>query len=110
MQKSLSDKQVRLSVRAHEHLSEIFLVNSRFEKIAAAVGHLETSVYPGLYKARFRIGQTQIDQLIEVHPGAEALEIEGIPVDFSSPVPFVGIGTGQEKQEVYRNAAETISP
>lgn len=109
MQKSLSDKQVRLSVRAHERLSEIFLVNSRFEKIAAAVGHLETSVHPGLYKARFRIGQTQIDQLIEVYPGAELLEIDGRPVDFSSPVPFVGIGTGQEVQEVYRNAAETIS-
>uniref|UniRef100_UPI0040577F4F hypothetical protein n=1 Tax=Candidatus Electrothrix sp. TaxID=2170559 RepID=UPI0040577F4F len=109
MQKSLSDKQVRLSVRSHERLSEIFLVNSRFEKIAAAVGYLETSVHPGLYKARFRIGQTQVDQLIEVHPGAEVLEIDGIPVDFSSPVPLVGINTGQEKQELYRNAAETIS-
>ncbi|MCI5150473.1 MAG: hypothetical protein D3916_13990, partial [Candidatus Electrothrix sp. MAN1_4] len=74
----MSERPVRLSIRAHERLSEIFLVNSRFEKIAAAVGHLETSVYPGLYKARFRIGQTQIDQLIEVLHGAGMLEIEGI--------------------------------
>ena len=106
MQELSSEKQVRLTVRAHDRLSEIFLVNSLFQKIAADVGQLEASVMPGIYKARFRIGQKQIDQLIEVHPGAGSLEVKGVPVGFSSPVPFVGLGTGQE---VHRNAAEEFS-
>ncbi|WP_339136282.1 MAG: hypothetical protein WGN25_00110 [Candidatus Electrothrix sp. GW3-4] len=106
MQELLSEKQVRLIVRAHDRLSEIFLVNSQFQRIAAAVGKLEAVVFPGLYKARFRIGQKQVDQLIEVRPGEGALEIDGAPVDFSSPVPFAGIG---RERKVHRKAAEEFS-
>ncbi|RWX51340.1 hypothetical protein VU01_11551 [Candidatus Electrothrix marina] len=106
MQELSSEKQVRLTVRAHDRLSEIFLVNSLFQKIAADVGQLEASVTPGIYKARFRIGQKQVDQLIEVSPGAGSLEINGTPVDFSSPVPLVGIGTDQE---IHQKAAHKLS-
>lgn len=106
MRKSSSEQEVRLTVRAYNSLSEIFLVNSRFEKIAAAVGQLETWIPPGLYKARFRIGQTQVDQLIEVHPGAEELEINGLPVNFNSPIPFPGTDTNRD---VHRQAAEKFS-
>ena len=106
MQELPSEQQIRLTVRAYDRLSEIFLVNSRFQLIAAAVGQLEALVQPGIYKARFRIGQKQVDQLIEVSPGAGPLEINGMPVDFSSPVPLAGIGTDREVQ---RNAAEEFS-
>ncbi len=106
MQELSSEKQIRLTVRAHDHLSEIFLVNSLFQKIAADVGQLKAWVTPGIYKARFRIGQKQVDQLIEVSPGAGALEIAGTPVDFSSPVPLTGIGADRE---VDRKAAEEFS-
>ncbi|MCI5126562.1 MAG: hypothetical protein D3925_19315, partial [Candidatus Electrothrix sp. AR5] len=57
-------------------------------------------------KARFRIGQKQVDQLLEVRPGAGPLEVDGTPVDFSSPVPLAGMGT---EQDVHRNAAEEFS-
>ncbi|MCI5141384.1 MAG: hypothetical protein D3909_06600 [Candidatus Electrothrix sp. ATG1] len=60
----------------------------------------------GLYKARFRVGQKQLDQLIEVHPEAGSLEIDGTPVDFSSPVPLAGNGTDQK---VHQKAAEKFS-
>jgi len=106
MQELSSEKQIRLTVRAHDRLSEIFLVNSLFQKIAADVGQLEASVTPGIYKARFRIGQKQVDQLIEVSPGAGPLEIAGTPVEFSSPVPLAGIGTDRD---VHRKAAEEFS-
>ena len=106
MQELPSERQIRLTVRAHDSLSEIFLVNSRFQLIAADVGKLEALVAPGIYKARFRIGQKQVDQLIEVYPGAGPLEINGTPVDFSSPVPLAGIDTDWE---VHRNAAEEFS-
>ena len=101
-----SEKKIRLTVRAHDHLSEIFLVNSLFQLIATDVGQLEALVAPGIYKARFRIGQKQVDQLIEVHPGAGPLEVDGPPVDFSSPVPLAGMGTDRE---VHRTAAEEFS-
>ncbi|CAK8721579.1 Carboxypeptidase regulatory-like domain-containing protein [Candidatus Electrothrix laxa] len=106
MQELPSEKQIRLTVRAHDRLSEIFLVNSRFQLIAADVGQLEALVLPGIYKARFRIGQKQVDQLIEVSPEAGPLEVDGIPVDFNSPVPFAGIDTGLD---VHRDAAEKFS-
>jgi hypothetical protein len=106
MQELPSEKQIRLTVRAHDHLSEIFLVNSLFQLIANDVGQLEALVAPGIYKARFRIGQKQVDQLIEVSPEAGPQEVDGIPVDFNSPVPFAGMGT---EQEVHRNAAEEFS-
>ncbi|MDU9050129.1 MAG: hypothetical protein Q3M30_14880 [Candidatus Electrothrix sp. Rat3] len=106
MQELSSEKQIRLTVRAHDPLSEIFLVNSLFQLIATDVGQLEALVAPGIYKARFRIGQKQVDQLIEVHPGAGPLEVDGMPVDFNSPVPFAGMET---EQEIHRNAAEKFS-
>ena len=108
MQELPSEQQIRLTVRAHDRLSEIFLVNSQFQRIAADVGQLEALVPPGIYKARFRIGQKQVDQLIEVRPdaGPGLLEVDGTPVDFSSPVPLAGIGTDRD---VHRNAAEEFS-
>jgi hypothetical protein len=106
MQESLFERSVRLKVRAHDHLTEIFLVNSRFQRIAAGIGSLEAVVSPGIYKARFRIGQKQVDQLIEVVPGAETLEVNGDPLAFSSPVPLVGVS---REQEVQRRAAEEFS-
>ncbi|WPD22923.1 MAG: hypothetical protein SD837_22415 [Candidatus Electrothrix scaldis] len=106
MQESSSEKRVRLTVRAHDSLSEVFLVNSQFQLREIGVGQLETPVLPGLYKARFRIGQQQVDQLIEVQPGSDAVEIQGLPVDFSSPVPFSGIST---ERRAHRKAAEELS-
>ncbi|MCI5160228.1 MAG: hypothetical protein D3906_17765, partial [Candidatus Electrothrix sp. AUS1_2] len=106
MQELSSEQRIRLTVRAHDSLSEIFLVNSQFQLQETGIGRLETVVQPGIYKARFRIGQQQVDQLVEVQPGAGALEIEGIPVDFSSPIPFPGIST---EREAHRKAAEELS-
>lgn len=112
MQKLQSEQRVRLVVRAYDRCSEVFLVNSDFQRIAAGIGELEAVVSPGIYKARFRIGQKQVDQLVEVareSPERATLEICGDPVDFSSPVPLAGIGAGQDIQEVHRKAAEKFS-
>ncbi len=112
MQKLQSEQRVRLVLRAYDRCSEVFLVNSDFQRIAAGIGELEAVVSPGIYKARFRIGQKQVDQLVEVareSPERATLEICGDPVDFSSPVPLAGIGAGQDIQEVHRKAAEKFS-
>jgi hypothetical protein len=106
MQELLSEKQIRLRIRAYDRLSEIFLVNSHFQRIAAGIGELEAVVRPGIYKARFRVGQKQVDQLIEVVPGAGEMEVKGNPLDFNSPVPLAG---GDTEQDVQRKAAEELS-
>lgn len=106
MQELPSDKRVKLTVRAHDRLSEVFLVDNRFQLVTHDIGQLEALVNPGIYKARFRVGQQQVDQMIEVLPGAGFLELDGNPVDFISPIPFVGTSS---YREVHRGAAEELS-
>ncbi|MCW5211937.1 hypothetical protein VU04_03395 [Desulfobulbus sp. TB] len=111
MQKLQSEQRVRLVVRAYDRLSEVFLINSDFQRIAAGIGELEAVVSPGIYKARFRIGQKQVDQLVEVDresPERATLEICGDPVDFSSPVPLAGAGISSG-QQVHQQAAQELS-
>jgi hypothetical protein len=79
---------VTLRVNAADSLTEVFLVDSRFEKIAAGVGSVEAAVAPGLYKARFRVGQVQSDSLIEAPADRLVTVFDGTAVQFASPVPL----------------------
>ena len=97
MSGSQSESKVTLRVNAADSLTEVFLVDSRFEKIAAGVGSVEAAVAPGLYKARFRVGQVQSDSLIEVPADALGKVFDGPAVQFASPVPLRQTMTWQEK-------------
>jgi hypothetical protein len=99
MSKSPSEQQVSLTVRAADSLAEVFLVDSRFERVAAGVGSLEAKVAPGLYKARFRVGQIQTDSLIEVGADAESKVFNGPPVQFDTPVPMPQTMTWRQEHE-----------
>ncbi|XOF32710.1 MAG: hypothetical protein ACL93V_11835 [Candidatus Electrothrix sp. YB6] len=98
--------QVNLTVRAADLLTEIFLVDSGFQRIASDVGQLETKIGPGIYKARFRVGQRQIDQLIEVKAGAGSLILDGPAVEFASPAPLPQTLTHRKK---HQEAAQDFS-
>ncbi len=106
MSGSQSDNMVTLRVNAADSLTEIFLVNSSFEKIAAGVGSVEHSVAPGLYKARFRVGQVQSDSLIEVPANPPGKVFNGPAVQFASPVPLRQTMTWQEE---HGEAAQKLS-
>lgn len=88
MSGSQSESMVTLRVNAADSLTEVFLVDRRFEKIAAGIGSVEAMVAPGLYKARFRVGQVQSDSLIEVPADAAVKVFDGPAVQFASPVPL----------------------
>lgn len=89
MSRSPSEPGVRLSVQAPDETTEVFVVDSRFRRIASGVGTLEADVSPGLYKVRFRSGATQQDRLVEVPPDRESVHVRGEHVRFraSAPIP-----------------------
>ena len=97
MSKSPSKQTVALSVRAADSLTEVFLADSRFQLIASGIGRAEAAVAPGLYKARFRVGQVQTDSLIEVASGARSQIFDGPPVQFASPAPLAQTLTWREE-------------
>lgn len=99
MSRSPSEGQIALTVRAADRLSEIFLADSRFELVASGVGSVEAKVGPGLYKARFRCGQTQTDSLIEVEAGAENKLVVGPKVQFATPLPLPDTITWRQEHE-----------
>ncbi|WP_417913202.1 hypothetical protein [Candidatus Electronema sp. TJ] len=103
---SSSSEQVALSVRAADRLTEVFLADSRFELLASGIGALEAKVPPGLYKARFRVGQVQSDSLIEVAAGTPSKIFDGPPVQFASSAPLAQTLTYQQKQA---EAAQELS-
>lgn len=92
MKLSQSDP-VDLAVSGPDEVSEIFLVDANFERIATGVGHLKTSVAPGLYKIRCRSGSTQNDSLIEVPEGASTHAVTISPVEFRSAAPIAHTST-----------------
>lgn len=96
MQKSPSKNTIELIVRAADRATEIFLVDARLNRIASDVGILKQVVSPGIYKIRFRSGQSQMDKLIEVKPDIDPLEIDGPPVQFSSAAPIEQTLTSRE--------------
>ncbi len=106
---SSSSKQVALSVRAADSLTEVFLADSRFQLIASGIGKAEAAVAPGLYKARFRVGQVQADSLIEVEAGARSKVFDGPAVQFASPAPLAQTLTQrQEQAEAAQELSRTV--
>ncbi len=99
MSESQSDSKVMLRVNASDTLTEVFLVDNRFQLITAGVGSVEAAVAPGLYKARFRVGQVQSDSLVEVPAGTETKIFVGSAVQFATPVPLPQTMTWQQKHE-----------
>ncbi len=106
MNRSQSNDQISLTVRAADILTEIFLVDSGFQRIASDVGQLETKVEAGIYKARFRVGQRQVDQLIAVEAGAGSLVVDGPAVEFASPAPLPQTVT---HRKMHQEAAQDFS-
>ncbi|WP_417910231.1 hypothetical protein [Candidatus Electronema sp. PJ] len=102
-------EQVALTIRAADSLTEVYLVDSQFQRIAAGVGSLEAQVAPGLYKARFKVGRIQADSLIEVKADTESQVFDGPPVQFDTPVPMPQTITWrQEHEKAARKLSRTV--
>ncbi len=97
MSKSESEARVELRVAAPEVTTEIFVVDSRFRRVASGLGDLSTEVAPGLYKVRFRSGHAQRDELVEVAPGAQTVRVTTAPLGFASAAPIAATRTASER-------------
>jgi hypothetical protein len=106
MKKSLSKNKIEITVQAADRGTEIFMVDSGLHRIASGVGILKQAVSPGIYKLRFRSGESQTDELIEVKPDMESLKIDGPVVQFSSAAP---IDATLDDFEYHKKAAREIS-
>lgn len=106
-----SDARPRLPLRilATDEGTEIFLVDASFKRLASAVGELRAEVEPGIYKARFRSGDTMADQLLEVPPGLppgqSEILVRGEPLRFASALPLPDTRTSHEYHQAAWNHA-----
>lgn len=86
--KSSSDLLIDVTVHAADESTEIFVVDGRFRRVADGVGRVKVPLRPGLYTLRFRAGDQQVDQLVEVHPDPPTKEFWGEPVHFEAAAPI----------------------
>ena len=92
-----SPSEIHLRLQAADDLSEIFLADNHFQLLGSGVGVLDIQVPPGIYKARFRAGQQQEDQLIEVPAEPASQRIQGPAVEFYTPLPLEGQDPKQQQ-------------
>lgn len=97
---------VVLSVQAADPVTEIFVVDSQFQRIAKGVGQLETVVPPGLYKVRFRAGVAQVDHLVEVEGEKAVQVVQKQPMAFETAMP---LNLASREPSPYALAAQTRS-
>ncbi|MCI5145854.1 MAG: hypothetical protein D3923_10070 [Candidatus Electrothrix sp. AR3] len=106
MSRSQSEERVSLTVKAADRITEIFLIDSEFQRVDSGIGKLETELIPGIYKARFRAGQTQMDQFIEVEAGSGSKTFTGPPVEFATSAPLPQTSSNRQ---VHQDAAQERS-
>src|SRR5262245_15429284 len=67
---------------------EVTVLDGRFTPVANGVGKVEATLAPGLYKVRYKIGGTVVDEskVIELEPGGDPLVL---------PVPHLSVKTAR---------------
>lgn len=104
--KQPSEELILLKARAADDATEVFIADGQFRRIAQGVGSVDTAVTPGIYKVRFRSGDTQHDELVEVGPDDQTIEVLGPRLMFRSAVPMTDTET---LRATHAEAAENLS-
>lgn len=79
---------MELAIQAPDASTEVFVIDAGFHRIASGLGELRLSVAPGLYKVRFRSGNTMSDELVEVPPGVPEVVVRPPALEFRSAAPI----------------------
>lgn len=96
MMKSSSERRIPLQVRAADASTEVFIADGRLRRIAKGVGEASVDVPPGIYKVRFRSGDEQRDELVEVSREDSEKVVSGALVRFRSAAPIADTATSRE--------------
>jgi hypothetical protein len=91
-----NSQQAHLIAIGDSTMTEIFIINSQFERVAKGVGRVEVDLSAGLYKVKFKAGTLIHEVLIDLPPGPQPFEIRAPQLRFSSSAPIAGTLTTHE--------------
>src|SRR5262245_22698229 len=94
-----NSQQAHLIAVGDSPMTEIFIINSQFERVAKGVGRVEVDLPAGLYKVKFKAGALIHEELIDLPPGPQAVEIRAPQLRFSSSAPIANTLTTHEYHE-----------
>ncbi len=103
------NKKNNLEVIASDPNAEVFLINSRFQRIAKGVGGLEVlDVSPGLYTLKYKIGNLFKEEGLIIYPGTGKKFVQGPEMDISTAVPLVNSSNAYEYHLHYASEQSKI--
>lgn len=89
-----SSKTFYLTVQTGDEVSEIFIMDSEFYRVATGIGkHVPFELKSGLYTVKVRAGCDTEEKLVALF-NDESISFE--PIEFSSPAPLEGTGKTHE--------------
>ena len=86
----------RIEIRCEDRGARIVIVDSAFNKVASGIGHLQSTLSNGIYKARITVGSIEQDRLFEIDGQSVVLEINRFPI--ISPIPVERVTNSHEYQ------------
>lgn len=87
-------KEVTLTVESGDEAAEIFIIDSKFNRIAAKAGQIaEFKLEPGLYSVKVRAGSDYREKSVMLH---EDQKVIFDPIEFSTPAPLEGTAKTHE--------------
>ena len=94
----------RITIKAGDPTTEIFLIDSNLQLVAKSVGVLSVEQPAGLYQVKQKVGTNTSEELIKL--GTEPILREYPPLAFSSPIPLENTN---KTHEFHRSNAEAHS-
>lgn len=79
---------VRLEVTAGSPLAEVFLINHAFALVDRSIGDLDSTVEPGVYKVKARLGDAGLERLVLLQDDLKLDLTEDLRI--ASPAPIAG--------------------
>src|SRR2546421_8413380 len=79
-------QRLNLEVRCADSATEVFVIDGQFNLRDRGVGHLRTSLEPGIYKIKVRAGFETREQPVVLRDRDETIEIPRF--EFASPAPL----------------------
>src|ERR1051325_7433760 len=94
----MSASKVAVTIQVPDAATGISVVDSNLREIASGFGRISTTLQPGIYKARSRVGADATEKLFVVEPGSAEVTVSLDKVPFASAIPFPGSRGSHEYQ------------
>jgi hypothetical protein len=88
------EDRVRLRLTAGSPLAEVFLVDHHFALVKRAIGDLDCTVEPGVYKVKAELGDARTEQLVVLEGDMQIDLSADLPI--ASPAPIEGTAWTRE--------------